>query len=153
CEVTQISLVSQVWQGIKWEHDLVIFRPKDAKPGDKMLLLNSGGKAGGGFLYSAAELAQTPLATPTFPVICNLEARAVSDAADIRRTLEHQVTGSVRWAQSMQALLAQGHDLFLELGPGGQLAGMLNRIQKGVTVFSISDTLSLDKAAAALEAV
>ncbi|MBP7948724.1 MAG: ACP S-malonyltransferase [Verrucomicrobiales bacterium] len=101
----------------------------------------------------AAELAQTPLATPTFPVICNLEARAVSDAADIRRTLEHQVTGSVRWAQSMQALLAQGHDLFLELGPGGQLAGMLNRIQKGVTVFSISDTLSLDKAAAALEAV
>ncbi|MBP7951837.1 MAG: PhoPQ-activated pathogenicity-like protein PqaA type, partial [Verrucomicrobiales bacterium] len=47
CEVTQISLVSQVWQGIKWEHDLVIFRPKDAKPGDKMLLLNSGGKAGG----------------------------------------------------------------------------------------------------------
>lgn len=44
-EVCNVTLVSQVWQGIKWEHDLVIFRPKDAAPTDKMLLLNSGGKA------------------------------------------------------------------------------------------------------------
>lgn len=100
----------------------------------------------------AAELAGVALNTPKFPVICNLEAAPVSDAADIRRTLELQVTGSVRWAQSMEYLLNQGHDFFLELGPGGQLAGMLGRIRKGVTVYSISDPVSLEKAVAALTA-
>jgi [acyl-carrier-protein] S-malonyltransferase len=50
----------------------------------------------------------------------------------------------------MQYLLAQGSDLFLELGPGGQLAGMLGRIQKGTVVHSVFDMASLDKAVAAL---
>lgn len=96
------------------------------------------------------ELAGVAMAPPRFPVVCNLEARPVADAADIRRTLEQQVTGSVRWAQSMEYLLAQGHDCFLELGPGGQLAGMLGRIRKGVEVHSVSDPASLEKAVAAL---
>lgn len=94
----------------------------------------------------AAELASVPLSTPAFPVVCNLEARPVSEAADIRRTLENQVTASVRWAQSMEWLLEQGHDRFLELGPGGQLAGMLGRIRKGTAVHSVSDPASLEAA-------
>lgn len=98
----------------------------------------------------AEELATTTINTPKFPVIANLVAQQVSDAAEIRRTLEHQVTGSVRWAQSMQLLLDQGHDFFLELGPGGQLAGMLGRIAKGTKVLSISDTATLEKAVAEL---
>ena len=97
-----------------------------------------------------AELGSVALNLPGFPVVCNLEARPVSEAADIRRTLEQQVTGSVRWAQSMEFLLSQGHDCFLELGPGGQLAGMLGRIRKGVEVHSVSDSGSLAKAVAAL---
>ena len=97
-----------------------------------------------------AELAGVALSVPAFPVVCNLEAQPVADAADIRRTLELQVTGSVRWAQSMEYLLAQGHGCFLELGPGGQLAGMLGRIRKGVEVHSVSDPASLEKAVAAL---
>lgn len=96
------------------------------------------------------ELDAVSLAEPAFPVVCNLEARPVSGAEEIRRTLELQVTGSVRWAQSMQYLLDQGHDCFLELGPGGQLAGMLGRIRKGVEVYSVSDPASLEKAVAAL---
>lgn len=98
----------------------------------------------------AAELAGTPVGTPYFPVVCNLEARPVSSAEDIRRTLECQVTGSVRWAQSMGYLLNEGHTCFLELGPGGQLAGMLNRIRKGTNVHSIFDPASLEKALSAL---
>lgn len=98
----------------------------------------------------AAELARTQMNTPRFPVICNLEARPVSGAEDIRRTLENQVTGSVRWAQSMDFLLNEGHTHFLELGPGGQLAGMLGRIRKGTPVWSVSDPASLEKALAAL---
>jgi len=97
-----------------------------------------------------AELAGIALAEPAFPVVCNLDAVPVADAGEIRRTLELQVTGSVRWAQSMEYLLAQGHDCFLELGPGGQLAGMLGRIRKGVVVHSVSDPASLEKAVAAL---
>jgi [acyl-carrier-protein] S-malonyltransferase len=50
----------------------------------------------------------------------------------------------------MEYLLAGGHDCFLELGPGGQLAGMLGRIRKGVEVHSVSDPASLEKAVAAL---
>lgn len=100
----------------------------------------------------AAELAQTELRTPQFPVICNLEARPVSDAAEIRHTLENQVTGSVRWAQSMECLLNEGHTHFLELGPGGQLAGMIGRIRKGTWVHSVSDPASLEKALEALRA-
>ena len=100
----------------------------------------------------AAELAQTDIRTPQFPVVCNLEARPVSTADDIRRTLENQVTGSVRWAQSMDYLLNAGHTHFLELGPGGQLAGMLGRIRKGTWVQSVSDPASLGKALEALRA-
>lgn len=98
----------------------------------------------------ALELKNTQLNTPKFPVIANLTAQVVSSPEDIRHTLENQVTGSVRWAQSMQALLDQGHDFFLELGPGGQLAGMLGRIAKGTKVCSIADMASLDKAVAEL---
>ena len=100
----------------------------------------------------ATELAATAIGDPSFPVVCNLEARPVSGADDIRRTLENQVTGSVRWAQSMEYLLGEGFDCFLELGPGGQLAGMLGRIRKGTEVHSISDPASLEKAVAALGA-
>jgi [acyl-carrier-protein] S-malonyltransferase len=98
----------------------------------------------------APVLAATPMQMPSFPVVCNFAARPVSSVQDIRQTLESQVSGSVRWAQSMSHLLADGSDLFLELGPGGQLAGMLGRIQKGTAVHSISDMASLEKALEAL---
>ena len=50
----------------------------------------------------------------------------------------------------MQLLLKEGYDLFLELGPGGVLAGLMNRIQKGVKVMTIEDVKSLDAAVAEL---
>ena len=108
-------------------------------------------------MISAQEKLRTVLAkmawgVPRFPVVCNLEARPVLEAEEISRTLEQQVTGSVRWAQSMEYLLESGADCFLELGPGGQLAGMLGRIRKGTEVHSISDPASLEKALAALGA-
>src|SRR5687767_6901136 len=44
CEIFHLKLTSQVWQGITWEHDLVLFRPKEGGVEDKMYLLNNGGK-------------------------------------------------------------------------------------------------------------
>lgn len=98
----------------------------------------------------AAELAEVELAAPSVPVICNFEARPVSDPADIRRTLEAQVTGSVRWAESMSAFLADGETQFLELGPGGVLAGLMKRIDRGASVLSVENVDSLNAAVEAL---
>lgn len=100
----------------------------------------------------AAELAGTPLTAPAVPVISNVTAGPVADPSEIRRTLVAQVTGSVRWSESMQFLLSQGHTQFLELGPGGVLAGLMGRIDKTARVLSIEDTASLEKAVAELRA-
>ncbi len=99
----------------------------------------------------AAVLAGTEFATPAVPVISNFAAHAVSTASEIRETLENQVSGSVRWSESMQLLISQGHDTFLELGPGGVLAGLMGRIQKGVKVISIEDVTGLQAAVAELQ--
>ncbi|MCB1062516.1 MAG: ACP S-malonyltransferase [Verrucomicrobiae bacterium] len=100
----------------------------------------------------ATELAEVTLAEPTVPVICNFEARAVSEPDDIRRTLEAQVTGSVRWAESMAAFIDQGETTFLELGPGGVLAGLMKRIDRAAKVISVEDVASLEAAVEALNA-
>jgi [acyl-carrier-protein] S-malonyltransferase len=99
----------------------------------------------------AKVLQATPVHMPGVPVISNFEATAVTSEIVIKSTLERQVTGSVRWSESMQLLLKNGYDFFLELGPGGVLAGLMNRIQKGVKVLTIEDTKSLDAAIAELQ--
>lgn len=94
----------------------------------------------------AIELAKVEFNTPQIPVVCNFEAKIVNDANDIREMLEKQVTGSVRWTKSMELLIKQGHRLFIELGPGKTLAGMMGRICKDATVISIEDVASLEQA-------
>lgn len=101
----------------------------------------------------AVELAKLELNTPSVPVVCNYEAKIVSDAAEIREMLEKQVTGSVRWTESMQLLADQGHRLFIELGPGKTLAGLMSRICKDATVISIEDVPSLESSVEQLNAL
>ena len=98
----------------------------------------------------AEELKNVSFGTPSMPVYCNYEARVVEGPDDIRNVLEHQVCGSVRWTASMQKLVDQGHRLFIELGPGKTLAGMMGRICKDATVISIEDVPSLEAAVAEL---
>lgn len=94
----------------------------------------------------ATVLTSTAIGAPSVPVICNFEARAVSTADEIRSTLASQVTGSVRWAESLAALVSQGNTLFLELGPDTAIAGMMRRIDKTARVISIGDVAGLEKA-------
>ena len=98
----------------------------------------------------APVLASAEIALPAVPVYSNFNATAVADTAEIRETLEKQVTGSVRWTESMQAVIAAGNTTFLELGPGKVLAGLMGRIDKTVKVISIDDVASLDAAIAEL---
>lgn len=100
----------------------------------------------------AVALAAASITTPAVPVVCNFEARPVASAEDIRATLTAQVTGSVRWVESMQHLRAQGHELFIELGPDATLAGLMGKIDKSAKVISIKDSASLDAAVAELTA-
>lgn len=97
-------------------------------------------------------LANTPLQPPAVTVVCNVDAIAVNTPEEIRRTLADQVTGSVRWTESVEYLLDHCKcDLLIEIGPGGILAGLVNRIRKGTRVISISNTASLDEAVTALK--
>lgn len=91
-------------------------------------------------------LLSTPLAAPRFPVVCNVDARPVVEADEIRRTLADQVTDSVRWADCVTSLLdTLGCNLFLELGPGTTLAGMVARIRKGTHVQSAATLADIEK--------
>ena len=93
-------------------------------------------------------LVETTLHEPRFPVVCNVDAKAVRSADDIRRTLADQVTDSVRWADCVTTLLDEiGCDTFLELGPGTTLAGMVARIRKGTTVHSVGTAEDVEKLA------
>lgn len=100
----------------------------------------------------AAALAAAALHEPAVPVVCNFEARAVKTPEEIRATLTAQVTGSVRWVESMQLLRSQGHELFIELGPDATLGGLMGKIDKGAKVISIKDVATLDAAVAELTA-
>jgi [acyl-carrier-protein] S-malonyltransferase len=98
----------------------------------------------------AAELATIYIQPPSMPVVCNFGASEVADPAEIRTMLEKQVTGSVRWSESIQALAAAGHRTFLELGPGKVIAGLVSKIDKDLTVHSVEDLASLEAAVEAL---
>ena len=99
----------------------------------------------------SAELAATPMKVPRVPVVCNVDAMSVTEPDRIRETLAEQVTGSVRWTESINYLLDELKvDLFIELGPGAVIAGLVGRIRKDTPVISISDVASLEKAVAAL---
>ncbi len=90
--------------------------------------------------------------TPHFAVVSNVTGEEVENPDDIRRTLQDQITATVRWVDCMERLLARGCELFIELGPGNVLAGLLQRIRKGVAVVSVSDPASVQAAVEKLQA-
>ncbi|TAE76210.1 MAG: [acyl-carrier-protein] S-malonyltransferase [Verrucomicrobia bacterium] len=92
----------------------------------------------------ASELAGVAMRSPSLPVVCNFGASEVSDPAEIRSMLEKQVTGSVRWTESIRLLCDRGHRNFIELGPGKVLAGLVAKIEKEAIVRSVEDLASLE---------
>jgi [acyl-carrier-protein] S-malonyltransferase len=83
---------------------------------------------------------------PVYPVACNVEASLVSDELRARATLVGQVTGSVKWEQSMRVLIAEGAQTFVEIGPGKVLCGLMRQIDRSKTCLNVGDDASLTKA-------
>lgn len=81
-------------------------------------------------LKSAIDL--TSFHTPSCPVYQNVVAKAVMDKDEIKQNLIDQLTGAVRWTQSVQAMIADGASQFTEVGPGKVLQGLIGKINKTV---------------------
>ena len=95
----------------------------------------------------SAVLAETSIVMPHVPVVSNVDARPADSPDAIRQSLADQVTGSVCWTASIEYMIDHlGITRFLELGPGGVIAGLVGRIRKGTEVISISDVASLEAA-------
>lgn len=100
----------------------------------------------------APELAAITLNEPSVPVICNVDASMVTSAEDIRSTLVRQVSGSVRWSDSMQKFIADGDTNFIEIGPGGVLRGLMKRIDRRASICSVHDCATMEAAVNSLTA-
>lgn len=85
---------------------------------------------------------------PCFPVVANVDARAIHRGADARDSLIRQVTGAVRWVECIEQLRTCGATHFLEAGPGRVLTGLNRQIDRSLVTANIEDPASLQKALA-----
>jgi [acyl-carrier-protein] S-malonyltransferase len=92
----------------------------------------------------AAVFATEILQVPFLPVIANVTTAAVSATDDIKKLLVAQITGMVRWRESVQAMIGMGVDTFVEIGTGKILSGMIKRINREVTVLNIETAADID---------
>lgn len=91
----------------------------------------------------AAEIETTAFTAPRIGVVANVDAIEHNDPSTMKSNLVRQLTAPVLWAKSMQALVEQGYDEFIEFGPGTVLAGLLKRVAKTATRTSIGKTEEL----------
>lgn len=93
---------------------------------------------------AVAEALQTvTVENPVSPVYANVTARQELTAAEVRANLVAQITGRVRWLETIENMVSDGNTRFVELGPGNVLAGLVRRIAPDVEVFSVGDPDSL----------
>ena len=116
----------------------------------RAIMLNVSGPFHSSMLTGAGEklgeaLAQVEIHPLSIPYVANVTAEYVTDAADVKPLLMKQVSSSVRWEQSVRAMLADGVDTFIEIGPGKTLAGFMKKIDRTVKVLNIEKLEDVDK--------
>jgi [acyl-carrier-protein] S-malonyltransferase len=100
----------------------------------------------------ASDLAELSFSEPAMPVVTNVDARATTSPDELREALVRQVSAPVRWVESMQLLVEQGIDTFVEAGPGKVLSGLMRQISRDVKMLNVEDAASLETTKAALAA-
>jgi [acyl-carrier-protein] S-malonyltransferase len=98
----------------------------------------------------AQDLGALPFRDLAVPLACNVDARVVRSAADVRDGLVRQVSGAVRWQESVELLVREGVSTFVEIGPGTVLSGLVKKIHRDARVLNVEDPQSLEATAAAL---
>ena len=93
----------------------------------------------------AVDLNALSFTNPGVPVVCNVDAALLDDRDRSRDGLIRQVTGAVKWDQSMRLLIAQGVQMFIEVGPGKVLCGLMRQIDRSKSCVNVGDTASLQK--------
>ena len=95
-------------------------------------------------------LEQVEVHTPVIPYVANVTAAYVTNAAEVKPLLIRQVSSSVKWQQSVEAMLADGMDTFIEIGPGKTLAGFMKKIDRTVKVLNIEKLEDVERVVEAL---
>jgi [acyl-carrier-protein] S-malonyltransferase len=93
----------------------------------------------------AADLQKLEFSQPRIPVVCNVYATPIEDAESAREALVRQVTGSVRWSDSMHLLISRGVQTFVEVGPAKVLCGLMRQIDRSKKCLNVEDEGSLQK--------
>jgi [acyl-carrier-protein] S-malonyltransferase len=100
----------------------------------------------------ARDLGALSFQNPICPVVCNVDAAVITSAEASREALIRQVTGAVRWEPSMRLLIEKGVGLFIEVGPGKVLWGLMRQIDRSKTCATVGDEPSLQKTLALIAA-
>jgi [acyl-carrier-protein] S-malonyltransferase len=100
----------------------------------------------------ARVLGALALSDPRFPVAANVTGGLVATAGEVRDALTRQVTGAVRWVECIKTLAGAGAELFIEVGPGKVLCGLLKQIDPAQKSLNVEDAASLEKTLAELKA-
>lgn len=93
----------------------------------------------------AKVLEETELSPLRIPYVTNVTAQYVEDIQETKDLLARQVAASVRWQESMERLIADGVDTFVEIGPGKTLAGFMKKINRDVKVYNIGTWEDIEK--------
>lgn len=116
----------------------------------RAILLNVSGPFHSEMLRGAGEklgevLDKVNINKPAIPYVPNVTAQYVTEKEAVKDLLKKQVSSSVRWQQSVETMLADGVDTFIEIGPGKTLAGFIKKIKRDVTVLNIEKLEDLEK--------
>lgn len=97
-------------------------------------------------------ISRTTFRKPSVKIVTNVDAAYVETPGDLMSGLTRQVSGSVRWEESIRLLRNDGIEIFVELGSGDVLTGLMRRIDKAATALSVHDKATLDAACTTLTA-
>jgi [acyl-carrier-protein] S-malonyltransferase len=90
------------------------------------------------------DLRATPFSALKIPLVTNVDAQAITTGDEARDALIRQVTAPVRWLDSVREMIESGVTVFLEVGPGKVLSGLLRQIDRSVRVFNVEDSVTLN---------
>ena len=122
----------------------------------RAVMLNVSGPFHSGMLADAGErlgevLSQVELHEPQIPYVANVTAQYVKSAGEVKELLTRQVSSSVRWQQSVEAMIGDGVDTFIEIGPGKTLAGFMRKISRDVKTLNVEKLEDIGKVAETLK--